>query len=206
MANAIVPNTPLNHSPQCSMPYQPMRISVERYHELIARGFFAENANYELLDGVIVEKRTKNRPHSYATQKCYALLFKMVLPSWHVVSQEPITLAQSEPEPDVTVIQGALEDYPAQHPAAGKVALVVEVADSSLSTDRFKAGIYAEAGIPVYWIVNLSERVVEVYTSPKLVEQNWGYSECKLFRGEEEVPVILNEQRVGQMPVHALWV
>lgn len=73
------------------------------------------------------------------------------------------TLANSEPEPDVAIVRGRLDDFSSRHPGPNDVSLVVEVADKTLVTDRFKAQLYAGAGIPVYWIVNLSERAIEVF-------------------------------------------
>ena len=205
MATAILPSHPATIPvPPVLWPYQPMRISVERFHELITQGFFAENERFELLEGVIAEKLTKHPPHAYATKKCYAMLSKMLAAPWHVISQDPITLSTSEPEPDIAVIQGLLEDFTARHPGSGEIPLVVEVSESTLATDRYKAGIYAAAGIPIYWIVNLTERVVEVYSLPGEVEQNHAYAAQRLFRGDEAIPVQLAGQIVGHIRVNEL--
>jgi hypothetical protein len=82
------------------------------------------------------------------------------------VQNQSLSLYKKEPEPDVAIVRGRLEDYSDRHPGPADVWLVIEVADTTLVTDRFKAQLYAEAGIPVYWIVNLLERVVEVYQDP----------------------------------------
>ena len=86
---------------------------------------------------------------------------------WYVDSQEPITLDDSEPEPDIVVVRGDTRDYLDRHPGARDLSLVVEVADSTLERDRtLKQRLYGRAGIPVYWIVNLVEGQLEVYTQP----------------------------------------
>jgi Uma2 family endonuclease len=87
-------------------------------------------------------------------------------PGWLVRSQGPIALTDdSEPEPDVAVTRGSRRDYSREHPALP--ALVVEVAESSLSLDReHKGSLYARAGVADYWILNLVERILEVYREP----------------------------------------
>jgi Uma2 family endonuclease len=194
MATSLVPD--YFASP---LPYQPMRVSVERYHQLIRQGFFAENEQCELLEGVIVEKMTKHPQHAYATRKCYALLSKLLPANWHLTNQDPITLVNSEPEPDIAVVRGTLENYATRHPGAGDVALVIEVADSSLPTDRYKAGIYAAAGIPVYWIVNLVERLVEVYSTPVHVDGTWSYSDCRKYPILEKIPVVVQGETIAHL-------
>jgi Uma2 family endonuclease len=89
-----------------------------------------------------------------------------------VRSQDPITLADSEPEPDLAVVRGQVRHYQSRHPLASDIGLVVEVADSSVDRDRiWKREIYARAGLPVYWLINLQEKTVEVYSRP--VEGNY---------------------------------
>jgi Uma2 family endonuclease len=100
-------------------------------------------------------------------------------------TQRPIALdAQSEPEPDVAVASGSLRDYSREHPA--RPVLIVEVAGSSLSLDRnHKGSLYARARLEDYWIVNLVERVLEVYRQP-LVDASapfgWRYTSHQTFR------------------------
>ena len=94
-------------------------------------------------------------------------LERVVGVGWYVDSQEPITLATSEPEPDGVVVRGPSDDYADRHPGPRDVALVVEVSDDTLARDRtLKKRVYAEAGIPTYWILNLVEGKLEVYTAP----------------------------------------
>ena len=86
----------------------------------------------------------------------------------HVQTQQPITIPpRDEPEPDAAIVRGVIEDYSTHHPYAEDILCIIEVADSSLPRDRgYKLQLYANAGIPMYVIVNLIDRVVEVYQGP----------------------------------------
>ncbi len=139
------------------------RLSVGRYHEMVRHGILTEDDEVELLDGLLVSKMTKSTAHRVAKLLAQNSLAKVVPEGWYVDSQDAITLANSEPEPDVMVIRGQPRDYLEHHPLAGDLALVVEVSDSSLHHDQgFKKEIYAAAAIPVYWIINLIDRQVAV--------------------------------------------
>jgi Uma2 family endonuclease len=101
---------------------------------------------------------------------------------WHARLQAPLALDDdSEPEPDVAVVAGEYRDYVSGHPSTA--ALVVEVADSSLGLDRrLKVGLYARAGLPEYWIVNLVEGVLEVHRGPRSEPETaygWGYRSAR---------------------------
>src|SRR5262249_35647718 len=134
------------------------RLSIEQYHAMAELGILTENDPVELLEGWLVLKMTKHRPHSRCTHRTRRALERLLPAGWYVDSQEPITTIDSEPEPDVAVIRGELDDYPDRQPGSTDVALVIEVADTSLRTDRgAKKRVYAHAGIPVYWIANLVE-------------------------------------------------
>jgi len=87
--------------------------------------------------------------------------------NYHVRKEEPLTLADSEPEPDVAVVQGTPEDYRTEHPSTAE--LVIEVAIATLELDRDKADLYAAAGVPEYWIVIPEEQAVEVLRTPSPV-------------------------------------
>ncbi|MBU6239353.1 MAG: Uma2 family endonuclease, partial [Planctomycetes bacterium] len=162
-----------------SFPFQPIRLSVQRYHELTRVGAFTEHDAVELLDGVVVEKMPKNPPHRLATRKCDLLLSQLCPEGWHVQNQEPITLQNSEPEPDIAVIRGSMESFADRHPLHHEVALVIEVADTTLVTDRYKSELYALAGIPVYWLINLVDQQIEVRSKPNATGSETQYSVCK---------------------------
>ncbi len=189
-----------------TLPYQPVRMSVQRYHELTLAGAFTEHDSVELLDGVVTEKMSKNPPHRIATRRCDLALTQIVPAGSHVQNQEPITLQNSEPEPDVAVIRGQLSDYATRHPQIGDIVLVVEVADTTLVTDRFKAQLYAHAGIPVYWIVNLPERVIEVMQLPQSSAGLAAYSQLTQYSAADQIPVVIAGQAIAYLSVNYLFV
>ena len=198
--------TPTLTSPELplTLPYEPMRITVEDYHDLIDKGAFAQNERCELLEGVVVERITKNPPHVVANRRCEMLVTRRLPPGWHVRSQDPLTMANSEPEPDLAIVRGQMEDYAARHPSGTDVALVVEVSDTSLVTDRYEAEIYAAAGIPCYWIMNLPERVVEVYTSPAIAGEKAAYSDVRRCANDDEISIWLDGQEVARLKASEL--
>ena len=164
------------------------RLSVQQYHEMIRTGILTDDDPVELLDGLLVTKMPKNPAHSTATRMARGVLEQRVSPQWFVDTQEPITLEASEPEPDLIVIRGGRERYTARHPGPADVALVVEVADATLKRDRdLKQRLYAQAGIPVYWIINLVDNIVEQYTLPSGVADSPGYRERRIFRRGDAV-------------------
>jgi Uma2 family endonuclease len=117
----------------------------------------------------------------------------------------PVTVSDSEPQPDVAVARGDDSTYAARHPAPADLSLVVEVADFSLHTDRVeKARIYARAGIVTYWIVNLIDRRVEVHTAPSGPGAAPAYGQVQTFPPGSSVPVVLDGAVVGQVAVNDL--
>jgi len=141
------------------------RFSVAEYHRLIELGFLSEDDNLELLEGYLVHKMSRNPPHDAAIQKITKKWLRLLPPGWDPRVQSAVTLADSEP--DFAIVRGDETAYLTRHPTAADIGLVVEVSDSTLPGDRDDKGrIYARAGIPCYWIVNLNQRQVEVYTSP----------------------------------------
>jgi len=192
-----------SESGQFALPPVPIRRwSVDEYHAMVRAGILGENDRVELLDGWLVAKMTKNPPHRIATRRVRKALERVVPQGWYVDSQEPITLASSEPEPDGTVIRGDTSDYADRHPPAEAVALVVEVADASLEFDRtLKKAIYAQAGIPVYWIVNLIDGRLEVYVDPTGEAECPDYRERREYLPGEQVPLLVEGVQAARIPV-----
>ncbi|MCA9997794.1 MAG: Uma2 family endonuclease [Anaerolineales bacterium] len=181
------------------------RLTVARYHQMVATGIIAEDDAVELLEGRIVNKMPKNRQHVLVTSLVIEALQAIIPQTHHVESQEPITLSTSEPEPDVVVLRGQLLDYH-DHPRADDVALLVEVANSSLQHDQtWKKQIYAAANIPVYWIVNLPDQQIEVYSDPTGISQNPNYRQLRSYGVADKVPVMIDGKPSGLVPVHTLF-
>jgi len=176
-------------------------VTVEQYHTMIDRGILGPDDRVELLEGVIVQKMTKRPTHSVATVATSEALRRVVPRGWSVNAQEPITLETSEPEPDVAVIRGTRRDYLKRHPGPGDVGLVVEVADTTLKRDRIvKKRIYAAAGIPFYWILDLTRRRLVVYSEP----QGADYGQRVLYAPDQTAAVILDGRAVGKVAVSDL--
>ncbi|MEO6808348.1 MAG: Uma2 family endonuclease, partial [Isosphaeraceae bacterium] len=143
------------------------RLSVNQYAEMIRLDILTEDDRVELLEGVLVAKMGRKLPHVFTTRRIMAVLVRALPPGWLVTKEDPIRTRDSVPEPDCVVLRGTDEDYRDRWPGPADMALVVEVAESSLSRDRtHKRRIYARAAIPVFWLVNLIDRRIEVYSDP----------------------------------------
>jgi Uma2 family endonuclease len=189
--------------PPLVVPTEPIwQLTVSQYHEMIRTGILSEDDPIELLEGWLVTKMMKNPPHCVATELARKALERALPHGLHVRTQEPVTLAISEPEPDVAVIRGGLRDYPDRHPGASDVILVVEVADASLERDQtLKQRIYAEAGIPAYWIVNLLERRLEVHGDPSGPSESPGYRTHEDLGPEDHAPLVISGEEVARIAV-----
>lgn len=181
------------------------RFSVPEYHKLIETGILTENDDLELLDGYLVHKMSRNPPHDAAMQKILKRLFRVLPPDWDLRIQSTVTLSHSEPEPDLAVVRGDETRYLANHPAPTDIGLVIEVADSTLDGDRTDKGrIYAEAGPACYWIVNLVDRQIEVYTLPSGATTTPAFGQRQDYRMGDDVPLLLDTAAVGNIPVRDL--
>jgi Uma2 family endonuclease len=145
---------------------EPARMTVERYLGLLEEGVLSEDDRVELLEGVIVAMTPSSPPHDTGVTLATHALIRAVAEQATVRTQCSLVVRPwSLPEPDVAVVPGSPRDYSERHPETALLA--VEVADSSLQQDRLtKAAIYAAAGIPEYWIVNLRRGVPEVMRDP----------------------------------------
>ncbi len=180
------------------------RFSIPEYHRMALVGILTEDDNLELLEGYLVHKMTRNAPHDGTLHRLLRFLSRMVPDGWEVRCQAAVTLSDSEPEPDIAVVRIDPADYMHRHPAPADIALVIEVADSSLDGDRAdKCRIYARAGIREYWIVNLVDTQVEVYSSP-VGDPTPFYRDRVDRQLGDEIEVMLDGQRVGSVSVSAV--
>lgn len=149
-------------------------LTAERYLALAGQGALGPDDRVELLEGVIVAMPPHETRHSAGVRRAQQALTRAV--GERAVIQVQLTLeagATSVPEPDVAVLPGTIEDYDHRHPRGA--LLVVEVADSSLPQDRLtKSRIYAAAGIPEYWILNVRHGCLEVHRRPDVVLRTYG--------------------------------
>jgi Uma2 family endonuclease len=150
--------------------------TVDEYHQLIEHGIIQDGAPVELLDGMLVckDRGEGDRPMTYGPRHAFLISALMALNDLlkphgcYMRLQQPLTIRpRHEPEPDGAVVRGTPLDYREHNPTPSDCLLVIEGADSSLADDRRrKQRIYATAGIPIYWIVNLRHNTVEVYEQP----------------------------------------
>lgn len=137
-------------------------ITVAQYHQLPE---YNENGRRtELIRGLPIEKMSKTPLHSGVASALYDLLHPQVPSGFWLRKEEPLTLIDSEPEPDLTLVRGTRSDFTTRHPSTA--ILVVEIAVTSVAEDRSLASLYAEAGVEEYWIVIPMDRRVEVYRRP----------------------------------------
>ena len=169
--------TPLSLQELLEEREQLLPLTVEQYHQMIAGGILPEGEPYELLDGQIVRKErrdareqgmTVGHEHAWVVTKLASLGRKLERLGCCVRTQQPVSLPPcDEPEPDGAVLIGTEDDYRDHHPTAAEVLCVIEVAGASLRRDRTtKLAIYASSDIPQYLIINLPDRVIEVYSQP----------------------------------------
>ena len=166
------------------------RWTRKEYDRMIELGILHEDEPIELVDGQMVVREPKHAPHAVTTGLVSDALRAAFGRGWHVRVQEPIALDdESEPEPDVSVVRGAPRDYLGEHPA--RPALIVEIAMSSLAFDRTrKGGLYARAAVTDYWIVNLMDRVLEVYRRPvrsASTRYGWKYKSVRILKSGASV-------------------
>jgi Uma2 family endonuclease len=177
------------------------RFTPEEYHRLGELGVLNEDDRVELLDGWIVQKMIHNPEHDLTIELVDGALRKRLPPDWRLRIQCAISMEESEPEPDVAVVYGDPRDRAGRHPLPGDVALLVEAADS-LEYDRtFKGPLYAHGRIPVYWIVNLVDSQVEVYTEPSGPGPSPLYKVSHIYRRGDAVPLVIRGQTLGDIPL-----
>ena len=177
------------------------RFTVDEYHRMIGT-VLPEGPGYELLEGQVVRKMPQDPPHATSTTRVRKRVEPLLPAGVTGRSQLPVTIGDSEPEPDFAVARGTDDDYTGRHPAPADVLLVVEVADSSrLSDRRDKGRLYAAAGLPVYWVVNIPDRQVEVYTDPQPAADPPGYAARADFKPGDAVQLTLDGVAVGSVPV-----
>lgn len=184
-------------------PFPARRFTVDEYHRLLDTGILDEAPRFELLEGWIVPKMTRKPPHDVVLGTLQDLLDSSKPAGWHLRAQMAITTADSEPEPDLALVRGIRRDYLDRHPAPEDLALVVEVSDSTVAEDRlWKGRIYARAGIPLYWLVNLADHRVEVYSDPSETEAR--YRQRHDFGPEADLPLTIEDHVHARLAVRLM--
>jgi Uma2 family endonuclease len=184
-----------------AVPSDPIfRLSVEQYHAMIKSGILTSADRVELVEGWLIPKMSQNPPHSVAAELAAEKIRMLGLNGWCIRSEKPISLDDSEPEPDVAIARGSIRDYIGRHPSSMQLGLVIEVSDTTLDQDRgVKQRVYARAGIPFYWIINLAQRQIEVYAHPSGLTDHPAYANRHVHGPDAEVPIILDGRHVASI-------
>jgi Uma2 family endonuclease len=181
------------------------RFSVARYQRMIETGILSAEDKVELLENYLVLKMPRNPRHDSSVQRSFRPLFGVLPAGWDIRMQMAVTLADSQPEPDIAIVRGSADDYETRHPGPADIGLLIEVADSSLLRDqRDKTRIYARGNIVCYWIINLVDRRVEVYTQPSGATAVPAYGAFQVFQPGDQVPLVLDGSVVAAIPAAAL--
>jgi Uma2 family endonuclease len=177
------------------------RFTIGQYERLVRVGFLGPGDRAELIDGWLVDKMPHNPRHAAVVDVANDAIARLLPDEWTTRSQLPVRLpGDNAPEPDVVVVPAPKSRYVDQHPTAKEVALVVEVSDTSLDDDlRLKAPQYARAKLPVYWVVNLKARRVEIYTDPRGGKSPVYRTRVEYAAGDD-VPVVVAGKTLGTIP------
>ena len=180
------------------------RFTVKQYERMTELGILTPDDRVELLEGWVVQKMPQYPPHAVAVELARDCLRAALPAGWHSREQKPLSLPDSQPEPDLAVVSGSVRDYARRHPRLREVALIIEVADTTVATDRdYKGPLYANVRIPVYWVVNLVESRVEVYTQPRGGTAP-GYRGRRDYGNGDSVPLTVTGRDLGLIAVRDL--
>jgi Uma2 family endonuclease len=180
------------------------RFTVRQYEHMTKTGILTDKDKVELLDGWIVDRMAQNPPLNVCIACTHTAVSAVLLAEWYVRDQKAIRLSNSEPEPDLAVVRAPARRYLQSHPTPADIAVVIEAGDSSVVDDReWKGPIYARARLPQYWLINIPERKVEVYTDPK-GGKSAGYRTRHDYGPDDSVPLIIEGREIARIPVREL--
>jgi len=178
-------------------------ISVPAYLEMVKHGWINADDRVELIEGWIVEKMAKHQPHNTTQMRMNRWLNRTVPDSWSIGVEVPIVLDRSVPEPDLCILRGAIELYDVDSPVPTQIALVIEVSDSTVRSDRTKKrALYAAAGIVQMWLVDVSARQIEVGTVPN--RETSAYDSIVVYGADDTVTLVLDGVTITSLRVSEL--
>ena len=196
----VAPSAP--HGRSVPPDHPPWAMPLAAYEKLVESGLFSEFPEFRrvyLWEGRLCERMTIDRPHVLGVRGVFLAILGLRIEGYEAETEAPMAYrkADSAPQPDIKVVRGLCKDYNPRMPTTTDVPLVVEVTDSTLSKDRGLALTYAIEEIPVYWLVNIPARRVEVYSAPV----SGVYTSVSFFEAGQEIPVILDGREVGRIRV-----
>jgi Uma2 family endonuclease len=178
------------------------RFTVSEYDRMIDIGILTEEDPVELLEGWVTYKMPRTPRHDLRIELARRAIDRVLPDTWCSRDQKGIRLSESAPEPDVAVVLGPPVRYDDHHPGPSEIGLIVEVANTTLDLDRTtKCRIYAHDSIPSYWIINLIDQQVEVYTDPTGPGPSATYRQRKDYRSGDAVLLVLGGQTIGTLNV-----
>jgi Uma2 family endonuclease len=182
------------------------RFTIAEYHAICKSGIFGEYEPTELLEGLLIRQHRPMTPREcFSKSALNRHDLQLNIPGWFITITVAIPLEDSEPEPDAAFVRGDFRDYEKRHPVGSEVGLVVEVADASLEFDRtLKQRIYARGGISNYWIVNVVDLQLEVYTDPLPNASPPAYASRTDYHAGQSVLVVLDGVEVSAIAVAEL--
>jgi hypothetical protein len=199
VANGSIPFTPRERI--VSNPHWVRQFTVAEYDQMVQAGVFTTNSRVELLEGWIVNKMSQNPPHRGTVSRVNRWLGRVLPMAWTLNCQCPITLSESEPEPDITIAHGEESVYDGRHPNPKDIRVLMEVGDSTVMSDRrYKGELYAKEKIAEFWLIDLVERKIEVHTKPR----GGKYQKKIVYAENENVPLILDGVKIADIPVTEL--
>jgi hypothetical protein len=177
------------------------RFSVAQYLQMVDAGILGPDDKVELLEGYVVLKMPRNPPHDGTMDVVNEALSKFCPTGWIVRCQRAVALDDSVPEPDYALVRGTSRSYIARHPGPADVGLVVEVANTSLDHDiEEKSRIYARSNIVAYWVIDVTNGAVHVFTRPSGPTETPSYADHAVIRPPAAVPFTLDGVAVGPIP------
>ena len=196
---ASMPAMPTQPAGPIRIPWRLYCMTLEQYESLIASGFFAKHDDVHLINGYVVNRMAESPLHDAVCEASRQAIGAILLAGWHPRGQHGLKIPTqvSIPRPDLAVVRGGPRDYLVRYPEPADTALVAEVSISSLDEDRAMAEIYGKAGIPVYWIVNVDDGQVEVYSDPSPS----GYRSHQVLAPGHVLSVVIDGVEIGEIPV-----
>ncbi len=181
------------------------RLSVAQYRAMSDLEILTTEDRSELLEGWLVAKMSKKPPHTISKGATLRFFIRLVPLGWYVAVEDPVTAVDSEPEPDLSIVRGDVRDYREEAPGPAHVALIVEVADSSLGIDRsIKKRLYTRSGFPLYWLINRVDHRIEVYSQPTGQIEEPDYLRREDLGPDDMIPLVIDGQEVARIAVRDL--
>jgi Uma2 family endonuclease len=176
-------------------------MTVDQYERLVESGLL-DSQPIELIDGLLVRKMGKKPPHVIASEALRDELLRLLPQGWRLMIEAPVRIPDfDEPEPDLAIVRGSREQYSDHHPGPADIGLLIEVADTTLGRDRGeKLLAYSCGGVPIYWIVNLIDGQLEVYTRPGPT----GYRDRQVLSSHEQVSLVIDGKEIGAIAVASI--